>query len=97
MCISKGVVNYVYGYVKDHNEVSGNVAKPFLYYNKLDAILGTRAASLSVVVLDSCGNAVEPVVTTLDTSEQENGVCIAFGKVEFSLIQDVQVSCIRPW
>ena len=62
LCISKDVINYLYGKFKDHNNVSGKVAMSFLYYNKLDAIRSTRAASLPVAVLNSCGNAVEPVV-----------------------------------
>ena len=39
--------------IKDHNGVSGNDAKSFPYYDRLDEILGTRAASTPPVVVES--------------------------------------------
>ena len=39
--------------IKDHNGVSGNEAKSFPYYDRLDEILGTRAASTPPVVVES--------------------------------------------
>ena len=56
--------------VKDHNGVSGNDATSFIYYEKLDAVLGTRAASSSTIVLDS--GVPLPTQASLNSSEQEN-------------------------
>ena len=39
--------------IKDHNWVSGNDAKSFPYYERLNEILGTRATFTSPVVVES--------------------------------------------
>ena len=39
--------------MKDSNNISGQGRKPVPFYEELDAVLGTRAASTPPVVLDS--------------------------------------------
>ena len=44
--------------VKDNNNISGRGRKSTPFYDELDAILGTRAASRPPVLLDSGGNEI---------------------------------------
>ena len=62
-----------YHQLKDHDGVSGNNVKSLIYYERLDAILGTRAASTPPLVLES--GMPRPAPIALDNSEQENGGC----------------------
>ena len=50
--------------------MSGNDATSFIYYEKLDAVLGTRAASSPTIVLDS--GVPLPTQASLNSCEQEN-------------------------
>ena len=45
-----------YKKVKDHNGVTGNGRKVFIYYEQLDRILGHRPASLPTVLVDTASD-----------------------------------------
>ena len=56
--------------MKDGNNISGQGRKTCPFYDELDAILGTRAASCPPVVLDSGGGS-HTVIPVAD----DEGVC----------------------
>ena len=64
-------INWLYQ-VKDGNGVSGADAKTCPFYDELDAILGTRAASSPPVLLDSGGSSV---IAAIDSETQDEGKC----------------------
>ena len=54
MCDTELLLLLLHPYkIKDHNGVSRSDAKSFPYYERLDEILGTRAASTPPVVVES--------------------------------------------
>ena len=58
--------------MKDNNNVSGNGRSTCPFYDELDAILGTRAASSPPVVLESGGGGAEGSPTELEVEEEGN-------------------------
>ena len=74
-----------YQKVKDNNNETGNNRQSFVYFELIDAILGTRATSQPMVLVENTTGSIPAM-----RSHEASDVCYLFGQMNVILQGKVQ-------